>query len=153
MPFLTGVNAWPASPAVGTLSGVWLSFPQDMIRSVRNRYGMLDPSIKDKEGLPLTCRAVFIVGKPAATLCLIYNCGLPASLHAIEHSLMEPLLFVCRPGLQVEAEPELPRLRGPQHGAPCRMRCCSCMCRCLLPAPASVWTSDATSPLLCWPAG
>ena len=25
---------------------------------------MLDPSIKDKEGLPLTCRAVFIVGQP-----------------------------------------------------------------------------------------
>lgn len=28
------------------------------------RYGMLDPSLKDKEGLPLTIRAVFIVGKP-----------------------------------------------------------------------------------------
>ena len=25
---------------------------------------MLDPSLKDKEGLPLTCRAVFIVGQP-----------------------------------------------------------------------------------------
>ena len=28
------------------------------------RYGMLDPSLKDKEGLPLTIRAVFIVGEP-----------------------------------------------------------------------------------------
>ena len=27
------------------------------------RYGMLDPSLKDKEGLPLTIRAVFIVGE------------------------------------------------------------------------------------------
>lgn len=27
------------------------------------RYGMLDPGLKDKEGLPLTIRAVFIVGE------------------------------------------------------------------------------------------
>jgi hypothetical protein len=27
------------------------------------RYGMLDPSLKDKEGLPLTIRAVFIIGE------------------------------------------------------------------------------------------
>jgi len=41
------------------------------------RYGMLDPNIKDKEGLPLTCRAVFIVG-PDKKLKLSLN--YPASV-------------------------------------------------------------------------
>jgi hypothetical protein len=34
-----------------------------------NRYGMIDPDLKDKEGLPLTCRAVFIIGENCLT-CL-----------------------------------------------------------------------------------
>ena len=38
---------------------------------------MLDPNIKDKEGLPLTCRAVFIVG-PDKKLKLSLN--YPASV-------------------------------------------------------------------------
>jgi hypothetical protein len=37
---------------------------------------MLDPSIKDKEGLPLTCRAVFIVGAHHASVCLSASTGL-----------------------------------------------------------------------------
>ena len=41
------------------------------------RYGMLDPNIKDKEGLPLTCRAVFIIG-PDKKLKLSLN--YPASV-------------------------------------------------------------------------
>ena len=43
------------------------------------RYGMLDPSLKDKEGLPLTIRAVFIVGEHTPQRresCLDSNFGL-----------------------------------------------------------------------------
>ena len=36
----------------------------DAEAALHRRYGMLDPSLKDKEGLPLTIRAVFIVGMP-----------------------------------------------------------------------------------------
>ena len=48
-----------------------------MVHSAAPRYGMLDPNIKDKEGLPLTCRAVFIVG-PDKKLKLSLN--YPASV-------------------------------------------------------------------------
>lgn len=34
---------------------------------------MIDPELKDKEGLPLTCRAVFIIGAcPSLQTCI--NC-------------------------------------------------------------------------------
>ncbi len=49
--------------------------PRLLVRA--HRYGMLDPNIKDKEGLPLTCRAVFIVG-PDKKLKLSLN--YPASV-------------------------------------------------------------------------
>jgi len=42
-------------------------FPYPIIadekREIANLLGMLDPEEKDKEGLPLTCRAVFVIGK------------------------------------------------------------------------------------------
>ena len=43
---------------------VTIDFPiiADPTREISVKYGMLDPGHKDKEGLPLTCRAVFIVG-------------------------------------------------------------------------------------------
>ncbi len=41
-----------------------VSFPiiADPNRDVATLYGMLDPEEKDKAGLPLTCRAVFVIG-------------------------------------------------------------------------------------------
>ena len=52
-------------------------FPGSIFVLRVRRYGMLDPNIKDKEGLPLTCRAVFIVG-PDKKLKLSLN--YPASV-------------------------------------------------------------------------
>merc|ERR1712096_157652 len=34
----------------------------DPKREVANLYGMMDPDEKDAEGIPLTCRAVYIIG-------------------------------------------------------------------------------------------
>jgi len=41
-----------------------LSYPiiADQSRSIAELYGMLDAEAKDKKGIPLTCRAVFIIG-------------------------------------------------------------------------------------------
>ena len=46
------------------LTQITIEFPiiADPTREISVKYGMLDPNIKDKEGLPLTCRAVFIIG-------------------------------------------------------------------------------------------
>ncbi|QDZ19816.1 peroxiredoxin [Chloropicon primus] len=41
----------------------------DPKREVATVYGMLDPEEKDKEGMPMTCRAVFVI-KPDKTLAL-----------------------------------------------------------------------------------
>ncbi len=41
----------------------------DPDRKVAKLYGMLDPVEKDKKGIPLTCRAVFVIG-PDKTLKL-----------------------------------------------------------------------------------
>ncbi|CAL5219368.1 g1188 [Coccomyxa viridis] len=59
--------------------GVTIDFPiiADPTREIAVKYGMLDPSLKDKEGLPLTIRAVFIVG-PDKKLKLSLN--YPASV-------------------------------------------------------------------------
>lgn len=35
----------------------------DPTREIAVAYGMIDPELKDEEGLPLTCRSVFIVGE------------------------------------------------------------------------------------------
>lgn len=52
---------------------VTIEFPiiADPTREIAVKYGMLDPGHKDKEGLPLTCRAVFIIG---GTLTQLGNC-------------------------------------------------------------------------------
>lgn len=34
----------------------------DPSREIAVAYGMIDPELKDAEGLPLTCRSVFIIG-------------------------------------------------------------------------------------------
>jgi len=34
----------------------------DPDRSVATAYGMMDPEAKDSQGIPLTCRAVFVIG-------------------------------------------------------------------------------------------
>ena len=52
----TGAAAAAAGVAVGALHFTECAW--------HCRYGMLDPSLKDKEGLPLTIRAVFIIGMP-----------------------------------------------------------------------------------------
>ena len=43
---------------------VTIDFPiiADPTREISVKYGMLDPGNVDLEGLPLTCRAVFIIG-------------------------------------------------------------------------------------------
>ena len=35
----------------------------DPDRSIANTYGMMDPDEMDSKGLPLTCRAVFVIGQ------------------------------------------------------------------------------------------
>ncbi|KAI0236318.1 Peroxiredoxin-6 [Lamellibrachia satsuma] len=52
------VMAWVSQP------GKELPFPiiADENRELATKFGMLDPAEKDKKGLPLSCRAVFIVG-------------------------------------------------------------------------------------------
>lgn len=52
---------------------------------MRTQYGMLDPSNLGDTGLPLTCRAVFIVG-PDKKLKLTLN--YPASVGRCRHRLM-----------------------------------------------------------------
>ncbi|EIE23512.1 glutathione peroxidase [Coccomyxa subellipsoidea C-169] len=58
---------------------VTIDFPiiADPTREIAVKYGMIDPELKDKEGLPLTCRAVFIIG-PDKKLKLSLN--YPASV-------------------------------------------------------------------------
>lgn len=50
--------------AYGNFSYPLLSYPiiADPSRDVAKLYGMLDPDAKDAKGIPLTCRAVFIIG-------------------------------------------------------------------------------------------
>ncbi|XP_069121730.1 peroxiredoxin-6-like [Argopecten irradians] len=50
--------------AYGNCQGKELSFPiiSDSNRDLAVQLGMVDPDEKDKAGLPLTCRAVFIIG-------------------------------------------------------------------------------------------
>ena len=50
----------------GTVSYPIISDPK---REIAVLYGMLDPEEKDAEGLPMTCRAVFVI-KPDKTLAL-----------------------------------------------------------------------------------
>lgn len=54
---------------------VTIEFPiiADPTRTISVKYGMLDPGHKDKEGLPLTCRAVFIIGKNPPSLRLTHT--------------------------------------------------------------------------------
>eukprot|EP00877_Chromochloris_zofingiensis_P004609 jgi/Chrzof1/14149/Cz08g26250.t1 len=58
---------------------VAIEFPMiaDPTREIAVKYGMIDPELKDKAGLPLTCRAVFIIG-PDKKLKLTLN--YPASV-------------------------------------------------------------------------
>mmetsp|Transcript_16749 Transcript_16749/g.50040 ORF Transcript_16749/g.50040 Transcript_16749/m.50040 type:complete len:250 (-) Transcript_16749:646-1395(-) len=60
-------------------NNITIDFPiiADPTREISVKYGMLDPTIRDREGLPLTCRAVFIIG-PDKKLKLSIN--YPASV-------------------------------------------------------------------------
>lgn len=40
----------------------FVAAPTDPTREIAVAYGMIDPDLKDAEGLPLTCRSVFIIG-------------------------------------------------------------------------------------------
>ncbi len=55
--------------AFNKLDGFQYPIVADPDRKVAKLYGMLDPVEKDKGGIPLTCRAVFVVG-PDKTLKL-----------------------------------------------------------------------------------
>ena len=76
---------------------------------------MLDPNIKDKEGLPLTCRAVFIVG-PDKKLKLSLN--YPASVgrnmdeivRVVDALQLSAKYSVVRPGLRILGLPGLQAL-------------------------------------------
>lgn len=41
----------------------------DPSREIAVAYGMIDPDLKDAEGLPLTCRSVFIIGETLFLTC------------------------------------------------------------------------------------
>jgi len=56
-------KGWSADiMAHGGLQGVSFPIIEDPSRELAVKYGMLDPEEKDNKGLPLTARAVFIVG-------------------------------------------------------------------------------------------
>ena len=91
---------------------------------------MLDPSIKDKEGLPLTCRAVFIVG-PDKKLKLSLN--YPASVgrnmdeivrvvDALQLSAKYSVVRALAPTSCFLPDTQYPVFRGP---APGKSRTCS----------------------------
>jgi len=72
-------NQWLEDVVAHCENKVTIDFPiiADESREIAVKYGMLDPEIKDKVGLPLTCRAVFIIG-PDKKLKLSLN--YPASV-------------------------------------------------------------------------
>lgn len=72
-------NTWLEDVVAHCENKVTIDFPiiADPSREIATLYGMLDPNIQDKEGLPLTCRAVFIIG-PDKKLKLSLN--YPASV-------------------------------------------------------------------------
>jgi 1-Cys peroxiredoxin 6 len=72
-------TAWLKDVVAHCENNITIDFPiiADPTREISVKYGMLDPSITDKEGLPLTCRAVFIIG-PDKKLKLSLN--YPASV-------------------------------------------------------------------------
>lgn len=47
----------------------------DPKREIATLYGMMDPEEKDKAGLPLTCRAVFVIG-PDKKLKVLNKCSI-----------------------------------------------------------------------------
>lgn len=73
---------------------VAIEFPMiaDPTREIAVKYGMIDPELKDKAGLPLTCRAVFIIG-PDKKLKLTLN--YPASGESLYFSACSPCLDHC----------------------------------------------------------
>lgn len=59
---------------------------------------MLDPGLEDKEGLPLTCRAVFVIGPDKKLkLSLNYVRGVEAPAARAAHALQGRLLGVTWP--------------------------------------------------------
>jgi alkyl hydroperoxide reductase subunit AhpC len=50
------------SPAATSVAAAAAAAAADPTREIAVAYGMIDPELKDAEGLPLTCRSVFIVG-------------------------------------------------------------------------------------------
>ncbi|KAK9805880.1 hypothetical protein WJX73_000499 [Symbiochloris irregularis] len=79
-------------------NNVTIDFPiiGDESREVSIAYGMLDPSNKDDKGLPLTCRAVFVIG-PDKKLKLMMN--YPASVGRNMDEIMR-----CVEALQLSAK-------------------------------------------------
>lgn len=72
-------NVWLRDVVAHCENKVTIEFPiiADPTREIAVKYGMIDPGLTDKEGLPLTCRAVFIIG-PDKKLKLSLN--YPASV-------------------------------------------------------------------------
>jgi peroxiredoxin 6 len=72
-------NTWLKDVVAHCENKVSIKFPiiADPTREIAVKYGMIDPGNNDKQGLPLTCRAVFIVG-PDKKLKLSLN--YPASV-------------------------------------------------------------------------
>eukprot|EP01025_Chloroclados_australasicus_P047606 TRINITY_DN5358_c0_g1_i1.p1 TRINITY_DN5358_c0_g1~~TRINITY_DN5358_c0_g1_i1.p1 ORF type:complete len:352 (+),score=23.69 TRINITY_DN5358_c0_g1_i1:149-1057(+) len=60
--------------AAGWSKGKKVEYPiiADPKREVATTFGMLDPEEKDKAGMPMTCRAVFIIHKKALKLQILY---------------------------------------------------------------------------------
>ena len=62
-PFLFNMQGWIEDiKAYNKLDKFSYPIIADPKRDVATLYGMMDPDEKDAKGMPLTCRAVFIIG-------------------------------------------------------------------------------------------
>lgn len=88
-------NVWLKDVVAHCANKVTIDFPiiADPSREIATLYGMLDPGLEDKEGLPLTCRAVFVVGPDKKLkLSLNYPASVGRNMDELER-VMDALLL------------------------------------------------------------
>jgi hypothetical protein len=60
--YFKNYNIGPSAPAL-QLDAFSYPIIADPSRAIATEYGMMDPDERDAAGLPLTCRAVFVIGQ------------------------------------------------------------------------------------------